>query len=123
VKLKVQFAKTGMLENDPKFGSSTFGNVSLFINEMNTPVTEIKHNLDIFPDKPGELLTQPSKFALSGEGFNIGRDAGQPVSSDYAEHIPYEFEGAILKQVVVTIQDDAEAVDHAKEFQGMLWRD
>jgi arylsulfatase len=123
VKLKVQFAKTGMLENDPKFGSSTFGNVSLFINEMNTPVTEIKHNLDIFPDKPGEFLTQPSKFALSGEGFNIGRDAGQPVSSDYAEHIPYEFEGAILKQVVVTIQDDAEAVDHAKEFQGMLWRD
>jgi arylsulfatase len=124
VKLKVEFAKTGMLQNDPKFGSSTVGNVSLFISDMDTPVTPIEHNLDSFEDtQKGKFLTQPSKFALSGEGFNIGRDAGQPVSHDYATHIPYEFEGAILKNVVVAIKNDAAAADHDKEFRGMLWRD
>jgi hypothetical protein len=124
VKLKVEFAKTGMLQNDPKFGSSTVGNVSLFISDMDTPVTPIEHNLDSFEDtQKGKFLTQPSKFALSGEGFNIGRDAGQPVSHDYATHIPYEFEGAILKNVVVAIKNDAAAADHDQEFRGMLWRD
>lgn len=120
VELKVKFDKTEMLKNDPDFGSSTIGNVSLFINDANPPVT---NNLNDFPDRKGDFLTQPSKFALSGEGFNIGRDAGQPVSHDYAEHIPYEFENAILEQVVVTITNDAPKADPEIEFKGMLWRD
>ncbi|MBS3028382.1 MAG: sulfatase-like hydrolase/transferase [Dolichospermum sp. DET50] len=126
VKLKVKFEKTGMLSADPTFGSSTLGNVSLFINDIEIPVAQIQHNLDSFADKTkpeDKFLTQPGKFALAGEGFNIGRDAGQPVSSDYATHIPYEFEGATLKQVLVTIKNDAETMNPEKEFQGMLLRD
>ena len=102
---------------ESKFGGSTIGEVQLYING-------IKQNATIeeaFPEYPDQFLTQPGKFSLCGEGFNIGRDPGQPVSSDY-EH-EFEFEGAKLKKVIVTIKNDAGAIDPEKELRGMLWRD
>jgi arylsulfatase len=139
VKLKVEFnksalqgAKAGL--NAAEYGNSTLGEVQLSITIKGTPVSDLETTWELGNGEdwtkwgqewvsPNQFLTQPSKFALSGEGFNIGRDAGQPVSQDYAEDIPYEFEGAILEKVVVTIKNDAPSVDPAKEFQGMLWRD
>ncbi|BAY89883.1 MULTISPECIES: hypothetical protein [unclassified Tolypothrix] len=125
VKLKVEFAKKETLDPkegvaNPELGSSTVGNITLSINGKTINKSLIEND---FEEYSGQFLTQPGKFALSGEGFNIGKDAGQPVSSDYAEDIPYEFEGATLKKVIITIKNDAEAQDPDKEFMGMLMRD
>jgi len=114
--LKVVFTKKPD-QPDSEFGGSTIGEVQLYING-------IKQNATIeeaFPEYPDQFLTQPGKFSLCGEGFNIGRDPGQPVSSDY-EH-EFEFEGAKLKKVLVTIKNDAGAINYEQELRGMLWRD
>lgn len=84
-------------------------------------------------DNDNKFITQPAKFALSGEGFNIGRDGGQPVT-DYTSDqnatytVPGEFEEAIftdaaIKDVVVTIQNNARKPNPTLEMKGMLWRD
>jgi arylsulfatase len=129
VTLKVEFSKKQTLnpenpENSGKkhLGSSTVGTVTLSIAGKPIPSSTIEGTFTE-DDYSHEFLTQPGKFALSGEGFNIGRDAGQPVSSDYEHEIPYEFEGAELKQVTVTIKNDAGPMDLEKELRGMLMRD
>ena len=66
-------------------------------------------------------VTQPSTFALTGEGLNIARDGGHPVSHDY-EH-PGELDGATVVKVVVTIKNDAEGTDQNKEFHRAMWKD
>ena len=38
------------------------------------------------------------------ETFDIGSDAGEPVSEDY--HVPFDFQGT-LKKVVVELEDEA----------------
>ena len=125
VPLKVEFTKEETLNpNDDgankELGSSTVGTVRLSI-DGNPQDSTIGIKGDFVYEYKGKFLTQPAKFALCGEGFNIGRDGGQPVSQDYAS--PGEFEGATIKQVVVTIKNDAGASNTEKEFAGMLWRD
>ncbi len=117
--LKVVFNKKPNQQPDSKFGGSTIGEVQLYINgiKQNTTIEEA------FPEYPDQFLTQPGKF---GAGFNIGRDPGQPVSSDYEHEFEFfEFEGAKLKKVIVTIKNDAGAgaIDPETELIGMLWRD
>jgi len=120
VTLKVEFTKEKTLKSDSDFGGSTIGEVKLYINGSEQDAT-IEGD---FSDHAGKFLTQPGKFALSGEGFNIGRDAGQPVSTDYENDIPYEFEPQEkLQQVIVIIKDDAGEIDYEKELRGMLMRD
>ncbi|MEH2094398.1 sulfatase-like hydrolase/transferase [Nostoc sp.] len=131
VKLKVAFKKSTLQGDNAglsadEFGGSTLGTVQMYIDGK--PQDEKWHLSDEQPwtqkwKGRKQIITQPSKFALSGEGFNIGRDAGQPVSSDYATHIPYEFEGATIQKVVVTITNDAPKGNAEIEFKGMLWRD
>ncbi|GAB1542601.1 hypothetical protein NUACC21_52750 [Scytonema sp. NUACC21] len=117
---KVEFAKEKTLTPpDAEVGSSTIGEVKLYINDIEQAV-DITGTFSSYNPK---FLTQPGKFALSGEGFNIGRDAGQPVSTDYEHEIPYEFEGAKLKKAIVTIKNDGGATDYEKELRGMLMRD
>lgn len=31
----------------------------------------------------GRIKTQPGKFSIAGEGLTVGRDSGEPVTSDY----------------------------------------
>jgi arylsulfatase A-like enzyme len=134
VELKVKFHKSSAQGDEAgldadTFGTSTLGTIQMYIDGK--PLIETWHLkkgekwVEWTQDWKGrkQFITQPGKFALSGEGFNIGRDAGQPVSSDYAGHIPYEFEGATLKKVIITIYNDAAPQDHQKEFIGMLMRD
>lgn len=119
VTLKVEFTKEKSLDKDPDLGSSTVGTVKLSING-----SEISSQIEgCFDGYDNKFVTQPGKFALSGEGFNIGRDGGQPVSSDYENDVPYEFEGATLETVVVTIYNDADAVNTDLEYAAMLSRD
>lgn len=65
------------------------------------------------------IITQPGKFGL-GSALGIGRDIGQPVSSDY--QAPNEFQGGTIHQVIVDVSGEAYR-DFEKEMQGMLMRD
>ncbi|GET35721.1 arylsulfatase [Microseira wollei] len=111
-----QFDKT-----DTDDQNSTLGNVSLYINDEQQNL-DISINGELLPSgQTAEFKTQPGKFSLSGEGLNVGRDGGQPVSRDYES--PGEFEGATIQQVVVHVENDQEETNTEKEFAGMLWRD
>ena len=55
-----------------------------------------------------------------GEGLNVGKDGGQPVSSDYES--PYEFKGDTIKQVVVDVSGEPYR-DLEKELRAMFTRD
>ncbi|MEM9215155.1 MAG: sulfatase-like hydrolase/transferase [Cyanobacteria bacterium P01_F01_bin.150] len=121
--LGMKFIKEDSLNQDPIYGSSAVGEVQIWINEQ-----EVGRNLfsGLFSDFNGNFLTQPGKFSLCGEGMNIGRDAGQPVSSDYDHQTPYEFEGATLQKVEVWVDlndEVANAFEQSKAMHGMLWRD
>ena len=74
--------------------------------------------------KVGEkkIKTQLGKFALSGEGFNVGRDGGAPVTNDYPGDRPWAFSSGTIKQVVVDVSGEA-YVDLEKEAIGMMKRD
>src|ERR1700704_4569457 len=56
-------------------------------------------------DKVGEhrIKTQPSQFAIAGEGLCIGRDSSEPVTDDYAGSSPYTFTGGTINRVAVDV--------------------
>jgi arylsulfatase A-like enzyme len=87
-------------------GTSPVGMASLYINNQNVAEARIK--------------TQPGTFSPVGEGLNVGKDGGQPVSSDYKS--PFKFRGGMIKEVVVDVSGKPYR-DLEKEMQGMLWRD
>ena len=136
--LKVSFDKdegmTAELDRD-KVGGSVAGTVQLSTAQGDDPdaaedvADQALHLGDgdtgsrVWVDMPDTVpwITQPGNFALTGEGLNVGRDGGHPVSHDY-EH-PGELKGAKLVKVVVTIKDDGAAADHDKLFRLGLWKD
>ena len=88
---------------------ATTGSLALFIDD----------------NKVGELadvLTQNGKFNLCGEGLNIGRDGGAPVTYDYPFHRPWAIGGATIKRVIVDVSGDA-YLDLEKEAIAMMKRD
>ncbi len=99
--LGVSFDKTG---NDEQH--SALGTLSLYINKKKVDKVEIK--------------TQPGKFTLGGEGLNIGRDAGSPVTNMYAA--PFEFTGGTIHEVIVDVSGE-QYVDLELEALGMMKRD
>jgi arylsulfatase len=100
--LGVSFEKTG---NDAQH--SAMGTLSLFINEKKVDQAEIK--------------TQPGKFMLAGEGLNIGKDPGSPVSKT-AYPAPFEFTGGTISEVIVDVSGE-HYVDLELEALGMMKRD
>ncbi|MEM8613249.1 MAG: sulfatase-like hydrolase/transferase [Cyanobacteria bacterium P01_H01_bin.105] len=125
--LTFRFTKVETLSPpDPTYGSSTVGSIELSISDGSSILSSVTSPSENFNAYSDQFLTQPGKFSLCGEGMNLGRDAGQPVTTDYVT--PYEFEGtgAILKQVEVWANpDDTEAdeFERSKALAGMLWRD
>ena len=97
--LGVRFRK----END---GLSAAGMAALYIN--NQMVAEAK------------IQTQPGSFAITGAELHVGKDVGEPASSDYES--PFEFTGGTIKQVIVDVSGERFR-DLEKELQGMLMRD
>jgi hypothetical protein len=89
-------------------GMPTTGTLSLYIND----------------EKVGEqqIQTQPGKFALSGEGLNIGRDGADPVTQDYPGQRPWPLSGATIKQVIVDVSGEP-FIDLEKEAVGAFMRD
>ncbi|MGB6421036.1 MAG: arylsulfatase [Anaerolineales bacterium] len=88
--------------------TSATGTLSLYINEKKVGEKKIK--------------TQLGGFALAGEGFNVGRDGGAPVTNDYPGVQPWAFSDGTIKQVVVDVSGEA-YVDLEKEAIGMMKRD
>jgi arylsulfatase len=85
---------------------STHGTLTLHIGDRQVAEADIK--------------TQPAYFSPVGEGLAVGRDGGQPVSSDY--DAPFEFLGGTIRQVVVDVSGEPFA-DLEKQLIGMFHRD
>jgi arylsulfatase A-like enzyme len=88
---------------------ATTGTVTLFIDDREV----------------GELegaKIQNGKFALCGEGLNIGRDGGAPVTPDYPLERPWALVGAMIRQVIVDVSGEP-YLDLEKEAAAMMSRD
>ena len=101
--LAASFAKDG--ENPP--GVST-GILSLYYGEKKVGQARIK--------------TQPGMFSLAGEGLCVGRDSGEPVTSDYAGDHAHRFAGGTIKRVAVDVSGDP-FIDLEREALAMLARE
>ncbi|MGW2660805.1 arylsulfatase [Nocardia tengchongensis] len=87
-------------------GPSPTGTATLYI-ESDTVASE-------------KIKVQPAYFSLSGEGSNVGRDRGQPVSSDYDS--PFALTGATIGDVVITAGTDV-SMDYERELKANFQRD
>ena len=68
------------------------------------------------------MHTQVGKFALCGEGLNIGRDGSGNVTDDYPGELPWAFHGGTIIRVIVDVSGEA-YVDLEQESMGMMSRD
>jgi len=100
--LGVSFEKQG---NDSQ--GSSLGTATLFVNDQAAGSASIK--------------TQPGKFMLAGEGLNVGKDPGSPVSTTgYAA--PFAFTGGTVHEVIFDVGGDA-YIDLELEALAMMKRD
>ncbi len=67
-----------------------------------------------------DIKIQPGHFSLAGEGINAGRDAGQPVSSQYKS--PFAFTGGTLHQVLLERTDEP-YIDLERHYAAAFARD
>jgi arylsulfatase len=98
--LGVDFTKTG---RDGPFPSGT---ATLHVNDE--------------PVISQQIRVQPGFFSLCGEGSNVGRDRGQPVSSDYRS--PFALRGATIDHVLLKPGDDV-YLDLERETEAAFRRD
>jgi len=101
VRLSARFEKKG--DKQP-----TTGTLSLYIDQEKVG--------------EGKIKTQPGKFSLAGEGLNIGRDGGEPVTADYPGDAPWAFTGGTIHKVIVNVSG-APFVDVEKELIAAFARD
>ena len=89
-------------------GMPATGTLSLFIDDQKVG--------------EGRIMTQPGNFSLVGEGLNVGRDPGEPVTSDYAGAHPFTFSGGAIKRAIVDVSGD-HYVDTELEVLAMMKRE
>jgi len=70
----------------------------------------------------GTMKTQPSRFALGGEGLTAGRDSGAPVTPDYPGESPWAFTGGTLHRIAVDVSGKP-FVDLEREAVAMFARE
>ncbi|MBD3925683.1 arylsulfatase [Nocardioides cavernae] len=70
----------------------------------------------------GRIRTQPGRFSIAGEGLNIGRDSGEPITDDYPGQSPWTFVGGTIHKAVVDVSG-APFVDLAQEAAMAFARD
>ena len=70
----------------------------------------------------GRIRTQPGKFSIAGEGLNVGKDTGEPVTDDYPGQGPWAFTGGTIKRAAVDVSG-APFVDLAAEARMAFMRD
>jgi arylsulfatase A-like enzyme len=54
----------------------------------------------------GRIMTQPGNFSLVGEGLNVGKDTGEPITDDYPGDRPYELTGGTIRHVTVDVSGE-----------------
>ncbi len=86
----------------------THGTLTLYIDDQAVGSAQIK--------------TQPGNFSLAGEGLNVGRDPGEPVTEDYAGSGAFPFTGGTIRQVIVDVSGE-QYVDLEKEAVAIFARD
>lgn len=84
------------------------GTLSLYINDQKVGENKIR--------------TQLGRFALCGEGLNVGRDGGSPVTDDYPGDRPWAFSGGTIKDVIIDVSGEP-YLDLELETIAMLQRD
>ncbi len=70
----------------------------------------------------GRIMTQPGNFSLVGEGLNVGKDPGEPVTDDYAGARPFLFTGGTIKEVIVDVSGQP-FVDLETEARALMARE
>ena len=70
----------------------------------------------------GRISTQPGKFSIAGEGLNVGKDGGEPVTDDYPGQAPWAFTGGMIRRVAVDVSGQP-FVDLAAEARMAFMRD
>jgi hypothetical protein len=95
-----------------------------FVRDGNTMPATGTLSLFIDDEKVGEsqIMTQPGNFSLVGEGLNVGRDPGEPVTDDYPGTSPYAFTGCTIKEAIVDISGE-HFVDLEMEALAMMKRE
>jgi len=108
--LGVEFVKEKYqaIRNSP-VPNQCVGNATLYINDQQ--VCSLKG-----------MVTQLGKFALCGEGLNIGRDGGAPVTLDYPGDEPWAFVGGAIQRVLVDVSGEP-YVNFELEARAMMSRD
>ncbi len=116
--------KQQVVSNKPvPTGASTLS--AIFTKEGENPPHVANGMLAIYinDEKVGEMkmMTQPGKFSIAGEGLNVGRDGGEPVTGDYPGEYPWTFTGKV-KRVVVDVSGEV-SIHHEREAHAMLMRE
>jgi len=70
----------------------------------------------------GRIRIQPGLFSVAGEGLNVGRDAGDPVTDDYPGSPPWAFTGGTVHRIEVDVSG-APYVDLEREAAAMIARE
>jgi arylsulfatase A-like enzyme len=70
----------------------------------------------------GRIKTQPGKFAIGGEGLNVGKDGAEPVTDDYPGQAPWPFTGGTIRYAAVDVSGQP-FVDLAAEARMAFLRD
>ena len=86
----------------------TTGTLSLFINDEQVG--------------EGRIMTQPGNFSLVGEGLNVGKDPGEPVTADYPGTSPFAFTGGRITKAIVDVSGEP-FIDLEKEAIAMMARE
>ena len=69
-----------------------------------------------------ESRTQPGKFSIAGEGLNIGKEGGEPVTDDYPGQSPWAFVGGTIQRAIIDVSGEPFA-DLATEARAAFARD
>jgi arylsulfatase len=95
-----------------------------FVREGDAMPTTGTLSLFVGDEKVGEgkIMTQPGNFSLVGEGLNVGRDPGEPVTDDYPGSSPFAFTGGTIKEAVVDVSGD-QYIDLEREALAMMKRE
>jgi arylsulfatase A-like enzyme len=86
----------------------TTGTLSLFINDEKVG--------------EGQIMTQPGNFSLVGEGLNVGKDPGEPVTDDYSGTRPYAFTRGTISEAIVDVSGEP-FIDLEKEAVALMSRE
>ena len=78
--------------------------------------------MEIMMGEYKDMKAQVGKFALIGEGLNVGRDGSANVTDDYPGGMPWAFSGGEIERVVIDVSGEA-YLDLEKEALVMMKRE